>query len=301
MAEYIEIPLYNEDVMIKFYQLSHQYWVSVKGDKFTRRTGVTTICGIKDKSIALGMWQQQITADFLLKKIAAGESITHDLALEAIVQNDLKLKESVDIGNEIHDWCSKYIKFKLKEPGYREMPSMPELKEAVTGVNAFLDWEKENKVKFLSSERVVYSKKHDFIGTMDIEAMVNGKIALTDLKSGNGLYNSVRAQTAAYVMADMEEDKKKKYQVRWAIRVAKLTEEEYFRKEERKKEIKQFIARFQGKEVKDYPIKEYVAFEAKCLDLDENLIERDFKAFLAHKEVYKWDALTNPYYIGANW
>ena len=301
MADFIEIPLYKGKVMVKFYPVSHQYWVSVDGDKSKRRPGVTTICGIKDKSIGLMSWQQTITADYLIGKIEAGDKVTTDTIFEAVVQNEVQRDKAASIGNEIHDWVSKYINFKLKKSGFKTMPEMPEHPQVVTGVNSFLDWEKAHKVKFLSSERVVFSRKHEFMGTLDIEAIVDGKHALVDLKSSNGLYNSVRAQTAAYVMADMEEDKAKKYEGRWAIRVSKFTEEEYVKKEERKKEMKRAIARIQGKEFNDFPIKPFVVFEAKDLDDGENFTKRDFEAFLAHQEVYKWDNLTNPYYKGTDW
>jgi len=301
MAEFIESTLYNGEVAIKFYPESHQYWAAVDGERFKRRTGVTTICGIKDKSIGLMSWQRELTADYLLTLIEAGKEIGIEEVLEAAVQSDIKKDEAANIGTAIHDWVEKFIKFKKGEPGYPEMPPIPEIPEAVTGVNSFMEWTDKHKVEFISSERVVYSKEHDFIGTLDIEAKVDGKLCLVDLKSSNGLYNSVRAQTAAYAMADMEETPKKKYKGRWAIRVSKLTEEEYYAKEERKKEMKKAIARIQGKEYKNYSPRPYEVFEAKDLDNGESFIERDFKAFLAHKDVYRWDAITDPYRNGDNW
>lgn len=300
MAEYVESSLYNGEVGIKFYPLSHQYWAAVDGEKFKRKPGVTTICGIKDKSIGLMSWAQNITADFLLSKIEKGEKISSDDVLEAVIQNEVQRDAAADIGSQIHGWVEAYIKFKLGEPGYPEMPAIPDFPEAVTGVNGFLDWEKSHDVKFLSSERVVFSKEHDYIGTLDIEAMVDGRRCLVDLKSSNGLYNTVRTQTAAYVVADVEESNKP-YDGRWAIRLSKFTEEEYHRKEERKKEMRKAIARIKGTEFKDSPVKPFVVFEAKDLDEGENFIDRDFKVFLAMKEIYKWDALTDSYRNGSSW
>ncbi len=82
--------------------------------------------------------------------------------------------------------------------------------------------EKQHKVKFVSTERIVYSKKHDYIGKMDAEAMVDGKRVLVDFKTSSGLYNSVRMQTAAYQKAD-EEEGAKSYKGRWAIRISRKT------------------------------------------------------------------------------
>ena len=196
--KFIESELYKGKVKVKFYPLSHQYWISLNGAPAKRKSGSTTFIGIKDKSTPLGLWQQQMTADFLLKLIEKGTPINEDLAIEAIMQNDIAKDNAVDIGKEMHEWLEKYIKFKLKTKGYSNIPEIPNIPEAITGVNGFLAWEKEHKPKYISSERMVYSMKHDFMGTLDLEAVVDGVTCLCDFKSSNGLYNAVRMQTASY-------------------------------------------------------------------------------------------------------
>jgi hypothetical protein len=125
------------------------------------------------------------------------------------------------------------------------------------------------------------------MGKMDIEAKVNGLYALVDIKTGNGIYNSVKMQTAAYAKADLEEcqysKKKKKYETRWALRLAKETESEYIERMKRK-----------GKDI--YP--EYKVFEAREFpETEEDNIETDFKAFLACKDLFEWDQKTDFYKI----
>lgn len=301
MADSILHSLYKDKVQVKFYPNSHQYWVSVKGGKFERKSGVTTFIGIKDKSRPLSIWQQQITADYLLGKIAEGKKVDADMAIEAVLQCDLQRDTAADIGHEIHAWCEHYIKRKLKVPGYKDLPEIPNFPEAVTGVNAFLDWEKAHKVKFVSSERIVYSLKHDYIGTMDFEAIIDGQYCAGDFKSSNGLYNGVRMQTAAYGRASEEEAGKRLYDGRWAIRLSKYTEAEYRQKEERKKEMKRAICRIQGKEFKDYDIKPYQVFEAKFLDNHASFFKRDMDAFISAMNLHAWDRDTDPFYQGDNW
>src|SRR3990167_9002692 len=113
----------------------------------------------KDKSRALMTWKGSRIIDYLLKKLEAGYI------------DEIEKEEAADFGTQIHDWAEHYIKFKLGKE--KMMPEMPEIKQVQVGVNAFLDWEKEYKVKFISSERIVYSKKYDFIGRMDIEAKID--------------------------------------------------------------------------------------------------------------------------------
>lgn len=294
--EVIESELYKGKVRVRFFPESHQYWISVNGAPYKRKSGSTTYIGIKDKSTPLMKWQQNMSLDFLLNLVDKGVKINEDLAIEAVIQHEISLSESVDIGKEMHDWLERYIKFKLKIPGYKVIPEIPEIPEAITGVNSFLAWEKDMKPKYVSSERMVYSMKHDHMGTLDIELIIDKMLCLGDFKSSNGLYNSVRMQTASYLKADEEEDKKKKYKGRWAFRFSKYTEKEYMIREERKKIIKAHIARIKNKEFKDYAIPPYQAFEAKFLDKNKGMIEDDFDAFLHAKALYEWDARTDWYY-----
>ena len=293
--KFLESSLYKGKVKIRFYPASHQYWASVKDSPFKRKSGSTTYTGIKDKSTALGIWQQTMTVDFLLKLIAKGVPITEDIAIEAAIQNDIVKDESVDIGKKMHEWLEKYALFKMKSPLQKTMPDMPELKEAVTGVNSFLEWESGHKVKYISCERVVFSMKHDHMGTLDLEAIIDGLHCLVDYKSSNGLYNTVRAQTVSYLKADEEEKGKKIYDGRWALRFSKYTEDEYMRREERKKVIKAHIARIKGRDFNDYDIPPYQAFEAKFLDKEKGYMNDDMEAFLNMKNLYQWDARTDWY------
>lgn len=287
-TEFQESTLYKGSVKIKFYPESHRYYVNGKP-----KSGVTTFIGIKDKSRALVSWATELAEDTLINALTAGKEVTEGMVIEACGLHEVRKQEASDIGTEIHDWAEQYIKHKLKQKGsdgkVTPMSEMPEKKEVQIGVTAFLDWEKERKVKFVSTERVVYSKKHDFIGKMDIEAIVDGDLCLVDLKSSNGLYNSVNMQTAAYVKAD-EEESKREYVGRWAIRLAKETESDYLKRMVKKNERRAK----KGKDPVEFP--PYQVFEAKYLDPQEGLIDRDYKAFLAAKHLYQWDKETD-YFI----
>src|ERR1035437_3963296 len=180
-TEIIEFDLYNKKCHVKFYPNSHRYLVN---DKPTGGS-VTGILGMYDKSGALVTWATELYREFLLE-IGVGK-ITEEHIYEGCELHAVRKQEAADFGSKIHDWIEQYIK-----KGDLEMP---EDKEVQIGVNAFLDWIKENKVVFKSSERAVYSKKHDFIGTLDAEARVNGNLCLIDFKSSNGLYNTYNMQT----------------------------------------------------------------------------------------------------------
>lgn len=257
----------------------HAYFVTDEENGIVnkRPAGVTTIIGIKDKSAPLVIWSTELARDYLLEKYYNGEMSEEIIKYSATIHRE-KLKTAGDIGSEIHDWCEKYIRNKLGQ--ITEEPKIPTKREVKIGAISFLNWVKEHNVKFISTEKIVYSRKYGYVGKMDIEAIVDDEYSLVDLKSSNGLYNSVKMQTASYAKADEEEDKPK-YKRRWAIRLSKETEKEY-------------IARMEKKGKTNYP--PYQVFEAmKFEENEEDNIEKDFEAFLACKTVYDWNNKTDFY------
>jgi hypothetical protein len=274
MPEAIATELYRGEVKVKFWPGGHAYYVNG-----VRKTGVTTYLGIKDKSRALVSWAVDLYRQYLYDNLPEEPSLEtlRILIDEGARQHAIAKEAAADIGSKIHAWCEALIKHRLNVEGYEQMPDMPEEREVQIGVNAFMDWVAAHQVKFLSSERIVYSRKHDYIGTLDIEAVIDGKLCLVDLKSSNGLYNTVLLQTAAYVKAD-EEESGRQYEGRWAIRLAKETEDEY-------------LARMEKKGKVEYP--PYQVFEARLLDCEAMNVERDFAAFLAFKHGYEWDLKTD--------
>lgn len=108
----------------------------------------------------------------------------------------------------------------IKQCAFPKLPINPEMKTAIQG---FLKWAKENKVKFIHSERKIYSKKHKYAGTLDAEAMVNGKLAIIDFKTANAFYPEYFLQIAAYQQARQEEEEKK-YDGAYIVRFSKNKE-----------------------------------------------------------------------------
>lgn len=263
-----EFDLYKGKCHMVFYPNSHRYTVNGKP------TGgsVTSIISVFDKSAALVSWATELYRDFLLENLSSG--ITEQHIYDGCDLHNQKKKEAADFGSKIHDWIKSYIK--------GENPEMPDDKEVQIGVNAFLDWISTNKVIFKSSERAVYSRKNDFVGKLDLEAKVNGKLCLVDFKSSNGLYNTMNMQTAAYVKAD-EEESGKEYHGRWLIRLAKETEKQYNDRMKKKNTNRER----NGKEPVDYP--PYKVFEMKFLDDEPGNMDRDFKAFLACKTLFQFE------------
>lgn len=277
--------LYNGKVEVDFYPNSHKYKVTDPEMGLDKKTvkGTTTYLGIKDKSMALVPWATEMAGLYLMEMIERGETITMDDVRVAISRHSAIKDEASEIGNKMHEWCEYFIKYTLKEDGYEIPPILPVDKATLLGVNAFLDWFNAHEVKFLSSERVVYSRSGEYIGTMDFDAIVDGVTCVGDFKTSNGLYNTVRSQTAAYAKASEEENPNQIYGGRWALRLAKESEDEYILRMTKKNAVRGKLG----------DIEPYKPFEFKYFEGRESL-EYDFKeGFLNSRGLKLWDEATD--------
>lgn len=207
--------LYKGSVLIDFDEAKHSYFLMPEKE---RLVSVTSALGIIDKSAALIYWSTGLARDYLTAHLSELQEANPEVALHMIKDASMlhkKAKEkAADIGTQIHDWIEHFIKD-------NKAPELPKTKEVVHGINAFLEWVDQHKVKFLTSERCVYSKKYKYVGKMDADAIIGGKRCLIDYKSSKALYSSYHYQTAAYQMADEEESGKPYTGNRWLIRLGK--------------------------------------------------------------------------------
>lgn len=214
--------LYGGKVEIGFYgpneKTPHRHYYKVNGERFT---SVTSVTGILDKP-ALIKWAVGLAGSYLMGHIddlveAKHEEIIGQL-IETACQEHTRVKtEAATVGKNVHTWVEEYIDSK-KDKG--PTPDLPKDEQELNGVTAFLRWIDENKVKFISSEKLVYSKKHKYGGLMDLKATVNGELATVDFKTSNGVYDEFYMQIAAYRGAD-EEETGKKHDTSWIIRFGK--------------------------------------------------------------------------------
>lgn len=283
--------MYGGEVIIDFYPTSHMYKVTDEKNGLVKKRvkGVTTFLGIKDKSMPLVSWATETAGLHLYDILHKGETITMSDIRDAIGKHKQIKEEAATIGKEMHEWCEYFIKHKLKRPGYETAPKLPTDPQQLLGINSFLEWYTAHKVQFIDSERVVYSRKHQYIGTMDFDAIIDGKRTGGDFKSSNGLYNTVLAQISAYQAAREEEAEYLgtpiKYESRVAVRLSKETESEYNVRMERKNIMKDKVGE---------PIEPYKAFEWKTFDGRESH-ERDLAGFLLTKALTEWDDATDFY------
>lgn len=243
--------LYKNTVEIEFYEAKH--WYKHKGERLTI-ISVTGAVGMVDKSRPLIIWATRLAQEYLLTRLGDQIQITESHILEACNQHKIKKEEAASKGSEVHKWAEEFILGKN--------PVLPKDEKVLNGVIAFLSWVKEHDVKFKESERMIYSKKHDYVGTLDAIAVIGGKTSLIDFKTSNAVYSTMHYQVAGYQLAYEEETGKELTGPRYIIRFDKDTGE----------------------------------FHVHNLDEDQKNYKKDCAAFLSaltlkkrEKELSKWD------------
>ncbi|UCC95925.1 MAG: hypothetical protein JSW40_04035 [Candidatus Omnitrophota bacterium] len=192
------IKLYQGKVVLQFDDETHRFFHE---DGTPIKNSVSGITGVVDKSGPLMAWAVNMMGEYLienwsLKKVKT-ETAKIQLIFDAKKNYRWAKKEAMDIGTAIHEWIEQYIKGKK--------PALPEEERTRNGVLAFMGWVKEHKVKFLESEKIVYSRRYDYPGILDAIADIEKKRYVIDFKSSRGIYNEMRYQLAAYQLAYEEE------------------------------------------------------------------------------------------------
>jgi len=213
----------------------HQYFLAC-GASLEPVDGVTSACGILDKSMFLVPWSAKMTAEKILRTMPSDtdelgikyiQSIDWDsfatIVLEAKKAHREKLADASDVGAQAHDWLDRSIQYAMKHTAGRVealSEQMPNDQRAINCGNEAYNWMRRHNVVWLESEKVVYSRKWNFAGTMDGMAYVDDQICIIDWKSSNALRTEYLYQTAAY-QAAYEEEHGVKFPGRWILRLGK--------------------------------------------------------------------------------
>jgi hypothetical protein len=201
----------SEPVTIQFKETKgtkrdvHTYTVLEPSQYSGIKQGVTGVTGFRDKSGPLMQWAANLAVE--AKNNGASDS-------EAKYAHARQKEAAGEIGTAVHDWIESYLKGK-------ELPFTNEMRPSIEG---FMRWLELSRANTLWSERIVYSKEHDYAGKLDWGGEINGKYGLIDFKTGSHdeEYNSYRkqktgrircktehiVQNAGYDIAITEEDRK---------------------------------------------------------------------------------------------
>ncbi len=239
-----EFLFYENTIRVVFDREAHQYFLVEELGNLTPLLNVSTVSHIVDKSFALVPWASKMAIEKLLRTVPVtmGRVIMEldaftKLALEAKSAHKDILEDAGTVGHMAHDWIESYIKARLasNEGAVRELVTNRCTDERATSATlAMLKWELAHNVRWVETERKVYSRKHRCSGTMDGLAYTDScsdptccsvsfkdHLSLIDWKTSNYLYTEYLYQTAAYQGFFMEEFPDKKVVDRWVIRLGK--------------------------------------------------------------------------------
>ena len=237
-----EYEFYNGTVKLRFDKSCWTYFLVRSDGSLESQDGVTKTVQIIDKSPALMPWAVK-KAMAKLKRLLSERNLAIDdeeeldeLIASAKKADREELEAAGEIGHTAHDWIEQYIKTILYDRIERRrelLAKMPSDARAANACIASLDWMHEHNVRWISTERKIFSLKYGYAGTMDGLARVDSckdpnccpnhfkdRLTLIDWKTSNGLWVEYLFQTAAYQQA-IQEESGEMIEDRWVIRLGK--------------------------------------------------------------------------------
>lgn len=190
-----EYNLYNNTIKLYYDDAKHLYTVNGK-----KVDGVTSVLQVINKP-ALMYWAVNQAIGYMKTHLKPGKAYD-EIQIQKLLDDAKyihrhKKDEAANLGSKVHEWLDQHIK------GEKPTPFVHDIMRR--SCEKFLSWEKDNKVEFIKNERIVYSKQHNYAGTFDFLAKINGKLWLGDIKTSSGIWDEYWFQTAAYRQAYNEE------------------------------------------------------------------------------------------------
>lgn len=169
----------------------HFYRIEQDMKNPVRFHSVTAVTGILDKK-HLKKWTVKLAVDYIKENITENIDIfnLHEIVSKSQFIHVEKLKEAALIGNLVHEQLENYLNSIIdgkKNAKLLEVSREPQVVCATRAGKKFLD---EYNVEPIASELLVASHKLGLAGTLDLLAMVNGKLAIVDWKTSNYINNS---------------------------------------------------------------------------------------------------------------
>src|SRR5208282_4500106 len=161
-----------------------------------------------------------------------------EILAKAKKEDENILEDAGAVGTAAHEWLEKVIKSRdNEEKRYELLAKFPLDERSASCCIAGIDWMVRHSVRFVFSERKIFSRKYGFAGTCDGLAYVSScddpdccphkfvdRLSLIDWKSSNALRVSYIFQVAAYRGGYVEETGAK-IEDSWILRLDKETGE----------------------------------------------------------------------------
>lgn len=184
---------------IKFDKKTHTYYLD--GIKIP---SVTQILSILDKSAPLMQWSVNVALDYIKEHENDLQTKTSGQIFYAAKMEHKRLKNTAaSVGTRTHRLVEDYLISKK----YKGNPHKNELmlnsisEDLKKPFYAFLDWIEDKNFEVLDIEKIIYSKKYTYAGTLDIRCLLSEKKYIIDLKTSAGIYDEMLLQLCGYKYA----------------------------------------------------------------------------------------------------
>lgn len=153
-----------------------------------------------------GVWYPRITS---ILSIKAKPALYRFYAEQSSFAAAEKMKnQSADEGTLLHETVEAILAGKKIDIPFPILPA----------VDAFLKFQKNNDIVPHKIEERIISNKHNYAGTIDVLAELNGQLGVLDIKTSVAIYRDYNLQAAAYVEA-LHEDPNMPPLTRWILRI----------------------------------------------------------------------------------
>ena len=167
-----------------FEEKRHRYFLDGKA-----LTGITTVLNVIAKPALIG-WAARLATEYVRDNLKSLEELEQVLELAKNAHTRRK-EEGGRKGTDVHKWCEEWIAGKD--------PAIPE--EAKEQIAQFMRWVLDEDVKFLESEKRMYSESLWLGGTCDAIALIKGKKYVVDFKTQDRMWDRVPfLQMAGYLI-----------------------------------------------------------------------------------------------------
>lgn len=212
-----------------------------------KMTGVTTVLQVIAKPNLI-QWAADMACDYIkgsldIEKTQYSHQVQFkdefdDVLAEARVAHRKKKEKAGAQGTDTHAQIEEYVKAAIKEGG--ELSGWMCANDAVA---SFVDWSIKNKIKFIESEKVMYSKDWFVGGTCDLVFEQEGKRYVGDIKTMKKMWDRVPYFQCAAYMKMLKETDKTKYDGSCIINIPKETNQvETFYSYDHESDLKAFEA-----------------------------------------------------------
>jgi hypothetical protein len=239
--------IYDATIELNFDAKAHSYSVTDLSTQTVREvSSVTQILEVIGGSKVWGLkqWAANLTSDYIRTAIRPG--LRYDeLQIEQIVERARKHFHTVSrgaktIGQLTHEWIDAHLRARLYATPELPMPVNEQTRRAIQAASAWI----AEHFKPVTMEHRLYSREHDYAGTLDVVGEVDGQLAVVDWKTSRAIYDEMPLQAAAYAQA-WAEMYDQRVPDRWVIRLDKETgdfEPVRFPRETFRRDLRGFLA-----------------------------------------------------------